>query len=115
MTFAIGLLARLGAGQRPAMILAYAAIALAAVSAILWLRADAYSAGVRATDTKWHQASDKLKSTASKSAATADASAAKREAKWVDQVGLEKEKLDEAERNNSSPFDVLFGPPDGVR
>lgn len=68
-----------------------------------------HEAGVTETDAKWQAASDKLKADAAKSATKADDAAANRLAERVEQVTADQEKLDEANRNGTSPLDALFG------
>lgn len=106
----IALLMRAGLGARAAKIGAYALMALALVAALLWWGHTKYQAGVRDTDAKWEAASAKLERQAEKAEDRADAKAAERVEEFTEKVAAEKEKLDEAERNGSSPLDVLFGP-----
>jgi hypothetical protein len=108
MGFLIGLAAK-AVGERFAPLLTYGLIALALIGAIWWLRADAYSDGVSATDAKWVAAGEKLKQQAEQAAGAANAASATRTAAEVERVREEKEKLDEAEAAGSSPLDVLFG------
>lgn len=68
-----------------------------------------YDAGVEATDAKWYAASDKLQAQAAKSATAAGTASAARQIEYQAKLENEKERLDEAEREGSSPFDVLFG------
>ena len=108
MGFLIGWAAKL-VGERFAPLLTYGLIALALVGALWWLRADAYSDGVRATDAKWVAAGEKLKQQAEKAAGAANAASASRTAAEIERVREEKERLDESEAAGSSPPDVLFG------
>lgn len=108
MGFLIGLAAKL-VGERFAPLLAYGAITLALVGAVWWLRADAYSDGVKATDAKWVAAGEKLKRQAVEAQSAANAASATRTAAEVERVREEKEKIDAAEASGSSPLDVLFG------
>lgn len=67
-----------------------------------------YDSGVQATDKKWEDAAAKLKADAAKSATKADDAAANRLAEQVNQMSADQEKVDEAERNGTSPLDALF-------
>lgn len=83
---------------------------LIAVLAALWFYGHSrYQAGVDATDAKWVKAGEVLKAKAAKSQAKADVVSAWRVGAEVERVRKEKERLDEAEANGSSPLDVLFG------
>lgn len=108
MGFLISLAAK-AVGERFAPLLAYGLIILAIVGAVLWLRADAYSDGVNATDAKWVAAGERLKQQAEQAAGAANAASATRTAAEVERVREEKERLDEAEAAGRSPLDVLFG------
>lgn len=68
-----------------------------------------YRDGEKASDQKWEAASAALQLKATKSAAAADVGAMQRQATHDVQVAQEKEQIDEAEQNGSSPMDVLFG------
>ncbi len=96
-------------GQRFAPFLVYGLIALAVIGALWWLRADAYSDGVAATDAKWEEAGRRLEKQVRDAAGKADAASVKRVEQNNARVAQEKEKLDEAEATGSSPLDVLFG------
>lgn len=109
MGFLIGIAAKI-VGERFAGLAAYAFVIAALVGAVLWLRADAYSDGVEATDTKWVEAGEKLKQQAAQAQGAATAASMSRTAIEVDRVREEKEKLDAAQAQGSSPLDVLFGP-----
>jgi len=108
MGFLISLAAK-AVGERFAPLLAYGLIILAIVGAVLWLRADAYHDGERATDAKWVAAGKKLEAQAKAAAGKADDASVKRVEQNNAKVAQEKEKLDEAEAAGSSPLDVLFG------
>lgn len=108
MGFLIGIAAKL-VGERFAGIAAYAFIGALLIGALLWLRADAYSDGAAATDAKWVAAGERLKNQAAGAAAAAGKESDVRVAAEVERVRDEKEKLDEAESQGSSPLDVLFG------
>lgn len=108
MGFLIGIAAKMF-GERFAALAAYAFVLLLIGGASLWLRADAYSDGVKATDDKWVAAGEKLKQQAAAAQGAASAASISRTAIEVDRVQKEKEKLDAAEAKGSSPLDVLFG------
>jgi hypothetical protein len=105
-----GLLMSAGLGPKAAKIGSYVILALLFVGALWWMRADAYADGERDTDAKWKLASAKLEQQAARAAGSADAPAAVRAEQFTQQVTVEKEKLDEAQRNGTSQLDVLFGP-----
>jgi hypothetical protein len=67
-----------------------------------------YDSGVTATDKKWEEAAAKLKRDAAKSATKADDAAANRLSEQVNQITADQEKVDEAQRNGTSPLDALF-------
>lgn len=106
----ITLLMRAGLGLKAAKVAACAILILAVFGALLWWGRTKYQAGVDDTDAKWKAASAKLERQVVRSAAAADVPAAVRVEEFTTKVEAEKEKLDEAERNGSSPLDVLFGP-----
>lgn len=108
MGFLIGIAAKMF-GEKFAGLAAYAFVLLLIGGAILWLRADAYSDGVAKTDQKWEAAGEKLKQQAAQAQGAASAASMSRTAIEVDRVQAEKEKLDAAEAQGSSPLDVLFG------
>lgn len=92
-------------------------IALAAVVTVgllfyLWLDAYGdrrYAEGVQATDQKWEEAGKQLKADAAKSATRADDAAANRMTNFVEDHKADEEAVNEAQRNGSSPLDILFG------
>lgn len=108
MGFLIGIAGKI-VGEKFAGLAAYLFVIGALVAAVLWLRADAYSDGVKATDDKWVAAGEKLKQQAAAAQGAASAASISRTAIEVDRVQKEKEKLDAAEAQGSSPLDVLFG------
>lgn len=108
MGFLIGIAAKL-VGEKFAGLAAYAFVIALLAGAILWLRADAYGDGVAATDKKWIEAGEKLKQQAAQAQGAASAASVSRTAIEVERVREEKEKLDAAEAQGSSPLDVLFG------
>ena len=86
--------------------------ALLALLFYLWLDAYGdrrYNEGVTATDARWHEASERLKAEAANSATHADDNAANRLVEYEQQASDERNRLNEAEQNGSSPLDVLFG------
>lgn len=67
-----------------------------------------YNAGKAAADAEWKAASEKLVDKAHKTGAKADVEAAARASDYAAKVQDEKEKIDRATEEGSSPFDVLF-------
>lgn len=57
----------------------------------------------------WVAAGEKLKADAAKSATKADDAAAKRLAEHMEQSNADKQAVDEAVANGTSPLDALFG------
>lgn len=109
MGLIIGIAAKL-VGEKFAGLAVYGTAILLVLGAIWWLRADAYSDGVAATDAKWEEAGRRLEQQAAEAAAAADDRADDRQAQEFDRVQQEKEKLDAASASGGSPWDVLFGP-----
>jgi hypothetical protein len=68
-----------------------------------------FNEGAAANQAQVDKALKKLKVDAAASATKADDAAAKRAAENVEQVTADKEALDEADRNGTSPLDALFG------
>lgn len=64
--------------------------------------------GIGQTDAKWQAASDKLKADAAKSATRADDAAAIRHTEHLADARADQERIDEANRNGTSPLDALF-------
>ena len=95
-------------GERFAPILAYGFVVLLLVLGLWWLRADAYSDGVRDEKASWEAAVQAAREQAEESAEEADEKSDERNATELDRVEREKEKLDEAAEQGSDPFDVLF-------
>lgn len=94
----------------------WAWVALGAVLLIVafYLALDAYGdsryrEGKSDADKAWQKASDKLIEDATKAGAKADKKAAARAADFAAKQEEEKEKVDAAAKDGSSPFDVLFG------
>lgn len=97
----------------------WAWVALGAVLLIVafYLALDAYGdsryrEGKRAADAAWQAASDKLIEDAAKAGAKADKKAAARAADFAAKQEQEKERIDHAVEQGSSPFDVVFGAAD---
>lgn len=110
----IALLMKLGLSGRVAKLIAYVAIPLL-ILAIAYMLLDAYGdsryrEGKKDADAAWQAASDKLIQKAAKAGAKADKAAAARAADYAAKVEDEKERIDAAVENGSSPFDELFGP-----
>ena len=85
-------------------------VALLVVIGGIWAYGNSrYNAGVSDTDAKWEEASERLKKKAAETATKADDAAAKRLEEFVEQSKEDQEKVDEAIRNGTSPFDELFG------
>ena len=88
-------------------------VILALVGMVLLYGSSRYSAGYdkgeAETDAKWVEASEKLKAKAAASATKADDAAAARLEEEVASVAADQEKIDEANRNGTSPLDALFG------
>jgi hypothetical protein len=81
---------------------------------LFWLWLDSYgdrryTEGVSATDAKWEEASQRMRDEAANSATRADDAAANRLATHLNQVAEERNQIDAAAQNGSSPLDVLFG------
>lgn len=68
-----------------------------------------YAKGRSDEERAWKEASDKLIEKAQKAEVKADKAAAARAADYAVKVEDEKEKVDAALDEGSSPFDVLFG------
>lgn len=82
--------------------------AIAVVAAVLWFGHSRYQAGVADTDAKWEAAGEKLAQQARQSADAATRREAPRIAAHAAQVAAEKDKIDEAIAEGSSPLDALF-------
>lgn len=82
--------------------------AIAAVAAVLWFGHSRYQAGVADTDAKWQAASERLAEQARRSADAATRREAPRIAAHAARVAAEKEKIDAAIAEGSSPLDALF-------
>ena len=90
------------------------AIGIIAAVLVIYLALDAYGdarykAGKSDADAAWQAASNKLIEKAQNAGVEADAKAAAREADFAARVEDEKERIDAANENGTSPLDVLFG------
>lgn len=113
----IGLLMGFGLGKRAAQLVAYVAIPLLILAAF-YFTLDAYGdsrfrEGRAAENKAWIDAQDKLLKDAAAAASAADQTALAAQMDQAVKVAQEKERVDDAIANGSSPFDVLFGT-DGV-
>jgi hypothetical protein len=95
---------------RWAWVLVGAALLMAAFYFALDAYGDSrYREGKSDADRAWQEASDKLIEKAAKAGTKADKAAAGRVADFAAKQEQEKEKVDAAAKDGSSPFDVLFG------
>lgn len=84
-------------------------VALAMLAgAFVWHGNSRYKDGVEATDAAYLEASENLKRKSVASASAANESQAAADAAHAGQVLIEKEKIDEAQANGDSVFDVMF-------
>ena len=104
----IGWLLKIGLSEKVAGILRWVIPLVVLIGAIWWLRADAYSDGEKDADARWVEAGIRAEKKVVKAAVTADEKQAVRQADFAEEVRIEKEKLDVAVAEGSSPFDVLF-------
>lgn len=81
---------------------------LALLAAVNHIYGKGYKAGEAETDAKWQKASDEAVKRAQNSANKADKAAAARTADFAAKVQDEKEKLDAAQKDGTSPLDALF-------
>jgi hypothetical protein len=110
----ITLLMKLGLAEKTAKLVAYIAIPLLILGAF-YLALDAYGdarygKGKSDTDAAWKAASDKTVAKAATEGRKADQMAGARAIEYAAKVEEEKEKIDAAIEDGSSPLDVLFGP-----
>lgn len=108
----IGLLMGWGLGERAAKLVAYIGIPLLILVAF-YFTLDAYGdaryrEGVAAENKAWKDAQDRLLAQAAESAGTATSEDLARQIEFAAKVEDEKEKVDAAVAQGSSPFDVLF-------
>lgn len=109
----IALLMKLGLSDRVAKLVAYVGIPLLILAAF-YLTLDAYGdsrydAGKSKADAEWKLASDRLIQKSQNAGTKADTASAARQADFAAKVEDEKEKVDAAVAEGSSPLDVLFG------
>ena len=93
---------------------AWHAIGALLLALALWMLVNAYGnarydAGVKDTDAKWEEASNRLKEKAAQSATRADDAAAIRLEEYREQVEDERAAVAKAQAEGSSPLDALFG------
>lgn len=87
-----------------------AILLLAALAGGVWaIHRDGYKDGKRDTDAAWQAASDKLVQDAAKAGTKADKKAAARAADFAAKQEDEKQRIDAAVKDGSSPFDAIFG------
>lgn len=108
----VGLLAPT-VGEKAAKPLALV-IVIAFAALALYLLLDAYGdsryrEGKKDADAAWIAASNKLIAKAQNAGKAADKNAAVREADFAAKVEDEKERINAAQKDGTSPFDVLFG------
>jgi len=112
MNFLIGLLAP-KLGQKAATVVSYIIVIGVILGLFYWALTSyghrKYQEGAAANQAQVDKALKQLKDDAHASATKADDKAAERAAAAVEQQKADKEALDEAERNGTSPLDVLFG------
>lgn len=94
----------------------YGAVVLGVVlfCLFIWWRVDAYGdkrfdAGVLNERSKWEAAEEKLRQEAAASATRADDAAAKRLEVHKEKIDADRQAVDQAVRDGSSPLDALFG------
>lgn len=109
----IALLMSWGASKRVASILTYVGIPLLILAAF-YLALDAYGdsryrEGKADSDAAWQAASAKLVDKAHETAGKADVAAAARAEDFAAKQEEEKQRIDAAVKDGSSPFDVMFG------
>ncbi len=109
----IGWLVGLGLSERAAkalLIVGGIVIGVLAFYFLLDAYGDArYREGKKDADAAWIEAGNKLVAQAHKSADKADVAAAARAEDFTARQEAEKEKIDNAKANGTSPMDVLFG------
>lgn len=115
----IGLLMGFGLGKRAAQIVAYVALPLLVLVAF-YIALDAYGdsrfrEGRQVEEAAWKAAHEKLLADAAAAAGSADTAALAATIDQAAKVEEEKERIDDAIADGTSPFDVLFPSADGVR
>jgi len=101
-------LTKRGLSDGLAGLLAWVIPILVVLGAIWWLRADAYSDGVKASDIKWEKALKKAEDDLRKGASKASEASEVRKEGFRDKVTREAKEMEDAESKGASPFDVLF-------
>jgi hypothetical protein len=114
----INLLVGLGVGRGVAQVIAYVVLPLLLLGGIVWAL-DAwgdsrYDAGVADTDAAWKAASDKALQQASVASEGATRNEVARLLEHQARVEEEKEAIDAAIANGSSPIDALFPAANGM-
>jgi hypothetical protein len=95
---------------RPLLYAIGALVALLALYLLIDAYGDArYDKGKADTDAAWVAAGEKLEEQAAAAAKDADAPAVKRVEAWNEKVETEKERIDAATADGSSPLDALWG------
>jgi hypothetical protein len=108
----ISLLTSWGLGARAAKLVAYVGLPMLVLIAFYFVLSAygnaRYREGVAAENASWRLAQDALLKRAAESAGKASSEDLARQAEFAAKVEDEKEKLDAAVADGSSPFDVLF-------
>lgn len=108
----LAMLMGLGMSEKIAKLVAYIAIPLLIVGILYFLfdRAmdAAYDKGVKDTRAVYQKASDELMKDAGEAKTKADKQATIAAVQYAEKVEAEKEKIDDAIANGTSPYDVMF-------
>lgn len=109
----IALLTGWGLTEKVAKLVAYIGIPVVILIAFYMMLSvygnSRYNAGKADTDAAWKIAHEKLLTESAQAKGAADVEALAREMDYFAEVEQEKEKVDEAIAQGSSPIDVLFG------
>ena len=81
---------------------------LLVIGALAWMRHDAYTDGIAHRDSQIAEANQKLRDRVTKAETSADKVVLANEIVNNEKLQDELERLDEAEVNGTSPFDVLY-------
>lgn len=108
MIIPISWLTKLGLSDKLAGLFSVLIPILLVLGLLWWLRNDAYNDAVKDTDAKWELAIKEAERAAVKAATSASEKQAVRQANFAEEVKAEKEKIDVAVAEGSSPLDVLF-------